>query len=117
MTNNRLRLDSKFLLFLFLLFFLSAVPLAANESFEEVSTEEMLFVRGLISKVYPERMQISVRPPKGSSVRIRLDPETILEGVSRIDDFEKEQQVKVWYAPGDGDNRAIKIEKMMELGC
>jgi hypothetical protein len=77
----------------------------------------MLYVRGLISKVYPDRMEIAIRPPKGRVVRVALVPDTILTGVSRIDELEKEQQVKVWYSTEDGNNRAIRIEKMMELGC
>ena len=92
-------------------------PILANENLEEVSTEETLYVRGLVSKVYLDKMQISVRPPKGKSLRVTIDPDTILEGVSQIDEFEKEQQVKIWYSPDEGNNRAIKIIKMMELGC
>ena len=92
-------------------------PILANENLEEVSTEDALYVRGLVSKVYLDKMQISVRPPKGKSLRVTIDPDTILEGVSQIDEFEKEQQVKIWYSPDEGNNRAIKIIKMMELGC
>ena len=92
-------------------------PILANEKLEEVSTEDALYVRGLVSKVYLDNMQISVRPPKGKLMRITIDPDTILEGVSQIDEFEKEQQVKIWYSPDEGNNRAIKIIKMMDLGC
>lgn len=109
---------------IFLLFSLASLLLsfntalfAAGDSFEEISTEGRLFVRGLISNVYPEKMQISIRPPKGRLVRVSIDSDTVLEGVSRIDELEKEQQVKVWYAPDPDSNRAIKIVKMMELGC
>ena len=98
-------------------FWFRATPVLAEEFFDEVSTEEMLYVRGLVSKVYLDKVQISVRPPKNKLIRITIDPDTILEGVSQIDEFEKEQQVKVWYSVDDGDNRAIKIKKMMELGC
>jgi hypothetical protein len=100
-----------------LLIFSHAALLAAEDSFEEMSMEDRLFVRGLISNVYPEKMQISIRPAKGDLVRVLIDSDTILEGLSRIDELEKEQQVKVWYAPDEDKNRAIKIIKMMELGC
>ena len=93
------------------------MPVIAEEMFEEVSTEDYLYVRGLVSKVYPDKMQISVRPPKGKLVRIVIDPDTILDGVSQIDDFEKEQQVKIWYLLDNNNNRAIKIKKLMDLGC
>ena len=92
-------------------------PLAAQEMFEEMSTEDMLYVRGLVSKVDLAKMQISVKPAKGERVRITIDPDTQLDGVSQIDEFEKEQQVKVWYSIDNDTNRAIRIKKMMELGC
>ena len=100
----------------FLLLFESS-PLAAEAMFEEMSTEDMLYVRGLVSKVDTAKMQISVKPAKGKRIRITIDPDTQLDGVSQIDEFEKEQQVKVWYSIDNDINRAIKIKKMMELGC
>ena len=93
------------------------MPSWADEALEEVSTEDTLYVRGLVSKVYLDKMQISVRPPKRKSIRITIDPDTVLEGVSLIDEFKKEQQVKVWYSTDEDSNRAIKVIKMMELGC
>ena len=107
----------KSVLLMSLLIVFWAAPLWAGDNLEEVSTENTLYVRGLVSKVYLEKMQISVRPPKGKSIRISIDPDTTLEGVSMIDEFEKEQQVKVWYSLDEDKNRAIKIIKMMELGC
>ena len=91
--------------------------LIADEMFEETSTENLLYIRGLVSKVYIEKMQIAVRPVKGKRIRITIDPDTLLEGVSQIDEFKKEQQVKVWYSVEADSNRAIKIKKMMDLGC
>ena len=99
------------------LFLFGGKPITAEELYEEISTENMLYLRGLISKVDTDKMRISVRPPKGKRIRITIDPDTLLEGVSQIDEFEKEQQVKVWYSIEDDTNRAIKIKKMMELGC
>lgn len=106
-----------FLLLLGALFLFGAASSAAEAMYEEVSTEDMLYLRGLISKVDIDKMQISVRPPKGKRIRITIDPDTLLEGVSQIDEFEKEQQVKVWYSIDNDTNRAVKIKKMMELGC
>jgi hypothetical protein len=87
------------------------------ELFEEMSTEGMLYTRGLISSVYLDKMQISVRPPKEKRIIITIDPDTIFEGVKRIDELQKKQQVKVWYSPAGDENRAVKIKKMMDLGC
>lgn len=95
----------------------SALPIVATEVFEEKSTENMLYIRGLISKVYADKMQVSVKPFKSKRVLIILGPDTILDGASQIGEFEKEQQVKVWYSTNNGDNQAIKIKIMMQLGC
>lgn len=90
---------------------------AAVEDFKELSTDNMLYLKGVISKTYPNEMQISVKPPKGKLVRIIINSNTVLEGVTKVDDFKKEQQVKVWYSQGKGNNQAIKIKKMIRLGC
>ncbi len=89
----------------------------AGDLFEEVSTDKTVYVRGLISSVDDEKMQISVRPLKGKRVVISIGPDTLLEGVSRLDELEKKQQVKVWYSVEDDGNKALKIKKMMDLGC
>lgn len=115
-----MRLLRNVLTFVLLMSFLLGIgtmTLRAAETLEEVSTEDTLYIRGMVSKVYLDKMQISVRPPKGKSIRITIDPDTILEGVSLIDEFKKEQQVKVWYSLDEDSNRAIKIVKMMDLGC
>ena len=99
------------------LFNFSVLPIVAKELFKEESSENILYTRGLISKVYADRMQVSVKPFKSKRVMITLGPDTILDGASQIGDFEKEQQVKVWYSTNKGANQAIKIKIMMELGC
>lgn len=106
-----------------LLFLLGLSPIfphpqgRTNDLFEEASTDQMIFLRGIISKVSTEKMQIAVRPLKGKRVVITIVPETLLEGVSMIDELEKKQQVKVWYSLEENENKAIKIKKMMDLGC
>jgi hypothetical protein len=107
----------KLLLLAALLIIFSTVPVTADEFPEDQSNPDMIYLRGLVSKVSTDDMQISVKPPTGKSVRISIDPDTILEGVDNFGGFEKEQQVKVWYKEENGLNRALKIIKMMELGC
>ncbi|MEN8199996.1 MAG: hypothetical protein ABFR63_07985 [Thermodesulfobacteriota bacterium] len=39
-------------------------------------------------------------------------------GVPLLENLEKEQRVKVWYNSAGGDeNRALKLEKLPDLGC
>lgn len=107
----------KLILPIVFLLHVSVLPIVAKEAFKEESTKNMLYIRGLVSRVYPEKMEISVKPPKGRRVIITINPDTIMEGVFQIDEFEIEQQVKVWYSTNQGENQAIKVIKMMELGC
>lgn len=85
--------------------------------FEEVSTDNVTYMRGIISSVSTEEMQISVRPAKGDRVVVNIDPDTQMEGTRGIEDLEKEHQVKVWYQVEDNKNTALKIEKLPDLGC
>ena len=107
----------KLLVLMSFLLLVLPVWLPAEQNQTEVSTEAPIYVRGLVRKVYPEKMQISVRPVKGKAIRITIGPDTILEGLTKIDEFAKEQQVKVWYVVDQEGNRAIRIKKVMDLGC
>lgn len=106
-----------------LLFLLGLAPIFphpqghTNDLFEEASNDQMIFVRGMISTVSTEKMQVAVRPLKGKRVFINIVPETLLDGFSMIDELEKKQQVKVWYSIEENENNALKIKKMMDLGC
>lgn len=83
----------------------------------ETSADNTLYVRGLISSIYTDRMQIAVRPPKSKRIIITIEPATVFEGFQQLGELEKKQQVKVWYFIDDSGNRAVKIKKMLELGC
>jgi len=117
---NDVKKISSVLCTLFFLIILSGFQVSkgnAADLFEEMSTEDTLYIRGIISSVSLEKMQIAVRPPKSGRIIIRIDPDTILEGVKQIDELAKKQQVKIWYSPAGSANRAVKIKKMMDLGC
>ena len=106
-----------------LLLMLSLSPIFPHPSghtsdfYEETSTDDVIYMRGIVSRVSLEEMQIAVRPLKGKRVVITIDPDTLLEGIYQIDELEKKQQVKVWYSIQEETNKAIKIKKMMDLGC
>ena len=87
------------------------------ERFEEMSTGDMFYTKGLVSSVSPRKLQFAVRPLKGKRVVIEVDPDTIYEGVKQLEELLKKQQVKVWYRIDNEKNKAVKVKKMMELGC
>ncbi len=88
-----------------------------NEESMQTSENNELYVRGEISRFYSDEMRLSIRPANGKLIRVDIVPDTILEGVSRVDELEPEQQVEVWYIPEDDINKAVRIKKMMRLGC
>ncbi len=114
---KKLNRNITFILFTSLFLFCFPVTGWTSEQFSEMSTEHALYVQGVISRFYPDEMKLSIRPPKGKLIRVQIDPDTILEGVTRVDELEKEQQVKVWFLIDADGKRALKIKKMMGLGC
>lgn len=88
-----------------------------SKNFEDISTNEMLYVRGLVSKVSPETMQVWVRPPKAKLIQLNLQPNSVLEGFGALGELKVKDQVKVWYATDKDENRVIKIVKLLDLGC
>ena len=87
----------------------------AAETFEEMSTPNMLYVRGLVSAVSIEKMQISVRPPKEKRIRIIIDPDTLFDGdrTAMVDDLEQALYASkiVSYAQGYQLMRAVSEEE------
>ena len=96
---------------------IQTVAASGMVEYEEMSTEDVLYIRCIISSVSVEKMEISVRPLKAERVTVAIGPDTEMEGFESIDELAKKQQVKVWYAVVDGANIALKVVKLMELGC
>jgi len=49
--------------------------------------------------------------------RASASPATELVGLSSLEEISKRQRVKVWYEVEKERNRAVKLEKLPELGC
>jgi hypothetical protein len=97
----------------------SVAVLSGRESgvADGMSTDSALYVRGLISFVSVPEMRIGIRPVKGERVDVIIDPDTALEGFGALDELARRQQVEVWYiVDGDG-KKAVRILRMMDLGC
>ncbi len=82
-----------------------------------MSTNDALYVRGLISFVSVPEMRIGIRPVKGERVDVSIGPDTELEGFGALDELARRQQVEVWYLVDGDEKRALRIVQMMELGC
>lgn len=78
--------------------------------------DEVVSVRGLIESVADDG-SIAVRSAKGERVVVSVGPETVLDGMRRIDELERKRQVKIWYTVFDGRRDAVRIELIPDLGC
>ncbi len=96
---------------------LLSAPLAARQYNEDVSSQDYLFVKGMVRSVAPETQSIIIEQKKGPDVVITVNPDTELVGVSKYEDLEVRQVIKVWYRPEQGGNSGLKIIKLPDLGC
>ena len=94
-----------------------AAPLNAAEYEEETSSQDYLFVKGMVSEVSDDHQTIKIRQHKKPSITIFLSPETITEGFKKVKELQTRQTIKVWYIPDERGNKALKIVKPIDLGC
>ena len=98
-----------------LLFFASLVT--AENINSAVSVDETLLIQGVVRRVLPEENMILVKVSQGEKIKIRVSQQTGFVDIISLEELEKGQRVKVWYIPLGEENRAVKIERLPELGC
>jgi len=96
---------------------LFAAPLFGAQYDEEMSTEEYLFVKGIVKSVSVDDQTLTLKQNKGPAISFFLDEDTLLEGFYHLSDLKPRQKIKVWYLPKEPKNKALKILKPLELGC
>lgn len=94
-----------------------ASPLHATEFKEEVSTQDYLFAKGIIRSVSTDDSTITFKQKKGPNISVSIDETTTFEGFYKLEELKPRQQIKVWYTPDNQKNRALKIQKPLDLGC
>ncbi len=99
-----------------LLLFLAPV-VAAQDSISAMSTDETLLIQGTVRRVLPGEKTITVKVDKGKKIQILVGQFTGFVGISSLEELKKGQRVKVWYTVVGEENRAVKVEKLLELGC
>ena len=91
--------------------------LAAQDSSSEMSVEETLFTQGSVRKVSPEKNTISVKVSKEERIQILVTPLTDYVGMKSLTELKKGKRVKVWYTLAGEENRAVKVELLIDTGC
>ncbi len=93
-------------------------PLVAGQnSTSEMSVDEALFIQGSVKRISLEKKSITVKPSYGERIKIQIDEQTGFVRMSALEELKKGQRVKVWYIPVGDENRAVKIERLPDLGC
>lgn len=115
-TFSRPRPIAACLLFLGFLLMLSG-PLPAAQFDEDVSSQDSLYISGMINTVSPENRSITIKQKKGPRVTVGVNSETEFSGVKKFEDLKTSQMIKLWYRPEQGGNTALKIVKLPDLGC
>ena len=90
---------------------------AAQNSTSEMSVDDALFIQGSVKRISLEKNLITVKPSKKERIKIQLDEQTDFAGMSALEELKKGQRVKVWYTPVGDENRAVKVERLPDLGC
>lgn len=104
--------------FLFLLcWLLLAAPIHGAQYEEDVSSQDYMFVKGIIDSVSIEDQTLTVKQKKGPTISVSIDMDTIFEGFYKLKELKARQKIKIWYQPNEQPNRALKILKPLELGC
>lgn len=78
---------------------------------------ELHYVEGLVREISSEENYLVVKPLKSESIRIALDDRTELVKLSSLEELSRRQQVKVWYESQGEVHRAVRLEKVPDLGC
>jgi cytochrome oxidase Cu insertion factor (SCO1/SenC/PrrC family) len=99
------------------LLLMQTAAVAADDVDMQRSSTEPIYLRGLVSEIDGSENAVIVRPLKGKRITIHFGPDTILKNMNTIDDLSEKQDIKVWYFVHDGRNEAVKIEKLLDLGC
>ncbi|WP_459944038.1 hypothetical protein [Desulfocastanea catecholica] len=102
--------------FLCCILFLAA-PAQAAQFEEEVSTDEYLFVKGMIQSISLDEQKITLKQKNGEKISFTIAKDTLFEGFYKLTELQPRQKIKVWYQPKGQGNRALKILKPLELGC
>ena len=102
---------------LLLCWILLSAPVQGTQFEEEVSTQEYLFVKGIIRSISTEDQTLTIKQNKGRNITVSIGQETIFEGFYKLTELQIRQKIKVWYRPEGPQNTALKILKPLELGC
>ena len=119
---NRINLMILNILPITLVLMVLTLPFSAGAQSFSVADEmsmgkSVVFVNGRIASLSTKTKLMIVKPYKDKKIRIQLADETDFVDFYSLGELEKGLRVKVWYRADGENNRAVKIQKLPELGC
>lgn len=119
MKQYRMLIQSVLIVVFGYIFLLAPNNILAQEELEGRSVDqEFLLVEGKARAISLETNTLTVKPNKGKKMEFILDSATTFKGdVSSLKDIEKNNRLKVWYILDGDKKKALKIEKIPDLGC
>ena len=104
-------------LFLFFFFTIPSLSFAKNDATSVTTNQDIQLTEGKVKKFDPKKQVVTIQVNKREKVKISVNWNTALVGYSSLEEIKKGQRVKVWYTVVGEENRAVKVEKLLELGC
>lgn len=96
---------------------LFTAPLVAGTNTSEMSVIETLVTQGSVKRFSTENDTISIKVSKKEKIQVLVTPLTEFVGMSSLDDLKKGKRLKVWYNIVGEDNKAVKVELLLDTGC
>ena len=90
---------------------------AAEESSDMSLIQKVLFVEGTIRKFSRKQQTLKIKTSQKEKMDILVHWKTTLVGYSSLHEIKRGHGVKIWYTVEKDKNRAVKIEKKLEVGC
>lgn len=102
---------------LLILLVFRAASLSAAGYEEDVSSREYLYLKGMVHSVSIADSSLKIEQRDGPRITVRVSPETVFEGVGKLEELQARQIIKVWYRPEQDGNTGLKILRLPDLGC
>ncbi len=99
------------------LLFANVSAYATQHETNQTTINKVFITQGIVRRISLNDNEITVKPHKEPQVTIKVDGKTTFFRMFSLQDLEKYQRVRVWFTVIGERKRAIKIEKLPQVGC
>lgn len=102
--------------FCFLLF-IPSLSLAVDDPAATDVSQSPLPAQGKVETFNLEKGKLTIKTSKGERISVFTGSPPVLVGYPSLGEIKKEHGVKIWYTIEGTKKIALKIEKMLDVGC